>query len=370
PWGTYLTCEENVHFYFGGAGFMPNALQERYGLSARWTAFHGWSLFDRRFDLTDADYANEANRFGWIVEIDPLAPSAPPLKRTALGRLGHEGCAIAVGRDGRAVGYMGDDEGFEYIYKFVSEKDWQVMRAEGRSPLDHGKLYAARFNDDGSGDWLELTIENPLLAEEFEDQAAVLTFARKAADIVGATPMDRPEWTTVGPDEYVYCSLTNNARREEPSAANPTAPNRYGHILRWRDEDSHIGTAFEWEIFLIAQETHGTEESFSSPDGLWADPDGRLFIQTDGGQADGLNDQMLAAATESGEVKRLFEGVPGCEVTGIAVTPDRRTMFVNVQHPGNGNREAPSFPGEYDGATIPRDATVAISRKDGGIVGS
>ncbi len=371
PWGTYLTCEENVHFYFGGEGFTPNARQERYGFTSRWTAFHGWSRFDSRFNLMDADYVNEPNRFGWIVEIDPLAPDAKPIKRTALGRFRHEGCAITVGEDDRVVGYMGDDEGFEYIYKYVSEKSWKALRDEGRSPLDHGKLYAAKFNDDGSGEWLELTIENPLLAEEFEDEAEVLLFARRAADLVGATPMDRPEWTTVGPDEYVYCSLTNNIQRNAADAANPTAPNVHGHIIRWRDERHHVGTKFEWDIFLIAEETHGTEESFSSPDGLWADPDGRLFIQTDGsGQADGLNDQMLVADTESGEIKRLFEGVPGCEVTGIAVTPDRRTMFINVQHPGNGNPEQTSFPEAFDGVTIPRDATIAISRKDGAVIGS
>lgn len=371
PWGTYLTCEENIHFYFGGEGFEPSPRQQRYGLNARWTSFHGWSRFDPRFDLTNPEYVNESNRFGWVVEIDPMAPSAPPVKRTALGRFRHEGCAIAVGRDDRVVGYMGDDEQFEYIYKFVSDRSWKALRDEGSSPLDHGRLYAARFDDDGTGEWLELTIDDPRLAAEFADQAEVLMFARRAADIVGATPMDRPEWTTVGPDEYVYCSLTNNSRRRDTNAANPLAPNRHGHIIRWRDEDHHVGTRFQWEIFLIAEETHGTEESLSSPDGLWADPDGRLFIQTDGsGQADGLNDQMLVADTESGELKRLFEGVPGCEVTGIAVTPDRRTMFINVQHPGNGDPAETSFPLEYDGVTIPRDATIAIMRKDGGIVGS
>lgn len=359
PWGTYLTCEENVHFYFGASNpdWQPDERQARYGFSPRWTAFHRWSQFDPRFDLAHPDYANEGNRFGWVVEIDPMNPSAPPVKRTALGRFRHEGCAVTVGRGGRLVGYMGDDERNEYIYKFVSDNNWRTLRAQGRSPLDHGKLYAARFDDDGTGEWLELTIENPLLAAEFNDQAEVLIHARRAADLVGATPHSRPEWTAVGPDQQVYCSLT--------------AGHGAGSILRWRDNDHHIGTRFEWDIFLIATDTYETEEAFNAPDGLWADPDGRLFIQTDGrGQPSGLNDQMLVADTATGEIKRLFEGTPGCEVTGIAVTPDRRTMFINVQHPGDGNPAVSNFPYPQDGITIPRDATIAIRRKDGGIIGS
>src|SRR5690606_10636463 len=146
--------------------------------------------------------------------------------------------------------------------------NWKALRAQGKSPLDHGKLYAAKFNEDGSGEWLELSIANPLLAAHFNDQAEVLIFARRAADIVGATPLERPEWTTVGPNEYVYCSLTDGHGE--------------GSILRWRDSDHHVGTRFEWDVFLIAAETEGTEEALRAPDGLWADPDGRLFIQTDG----------------------------------------------------------------------------------------
>ena len=359
PWGTYLTCEENVHFYFGdpSSTFVPTELQARYGFAAFWSFFHGWSQFDARFDLGNADFANEGNRFGWVVEIDPMNPSAPPVKRTALGRFRHEGCALTVGRGGRVVGYMGDDEGDEYIYKFVSDKNWNALRAQGKSPLDHGTLYAAKFNEDGSGEWLELSMANPLLAPHFNDQAEVLIFARRAADIVGATPLERPEWTTVGPNGDVYCTLTDG--------------HGAGSILRWRDSDQHVGTRFEWDVFLIAADTAGTEEAFSAPDGLWADPDGRLFIQTDGrGQPGGINDQMLVADTASGELKRLFEGVPSCEITGIAVTPDRRTMFINIQHPGDGNPALTNFPEEYDGVTIPRDATIAIRRKDGGIVGS
>ena len=373
PWGTYLTCEENFNGYFGASNaqntWTPTAAQDRYGFTENGFDY-GWHLFDRRFDLSDVDYVNEENRFGWVVEIDPYDGTQTPVKRTALGRFKHEGIALTVGRGGRVVGYMGDDQRFDYIYKFVSDDNWKSMRKRGKSPLDHGKLYVAKFNDDHTGEWLELTIDNPALAAAFSSQAEILVYARMAADILGATPMDRPEWTTVAANGDVYCTLTNNSRRTEADAANPLAPNADGHIIRWRDADDHVGTTFEWDIFVIAQDTHGTEESFSSPDGLWADPDGRLFIQTDGGQKDGLNNQMLVADMKTGEIRRLFTGVTDDEITGITVTPDRRTMFINIQHPGDGNPASTNFPAPLDGVTVPRDCTIVITRKDGGIVGS
>lgn len=222
------------------------------------------------------------------------------------------------------------------------------MRAQGMSPLDHGTLYAAKFNDDGSGDWLELSPNNPALAGMSLEE--ILTFARVAADKAGATPMDRPEWTTVAPNGDVYCALTNNSARTVADAANPLAPNADGHIIRWHDSDQHTGLSFTWDIFIIAQDTHadGDERTFSDPDGIWIDPDGRIFIQTDGGQKKGLNNQMVVASTyDSGpdmDVRRLFSGVTSDEITGIAVTPDRRTMFINTQHPGNGDPTRTNFP--------------------------
>ena len=373
PWGTYLTCEENFNGYFGATNlnstWMATPEQERYGFTDNGFGY-GWHLFDRRFDLSDPEYANEENRFGWIVEIDPMDPTQTPVKRTALGRFKHEGIALVEGKGKRVVGYMGDDQRFDYIYKFVSSDNWKKLRKAGVSPLDVGKLYVARFDDDGTGEWMELTIDNPILAANFADQAEVLTYARIAADLLGATPMDRPEWTTVGPDQTVYCALTNNNRRTVANAANPLAPNDDGHIIRWKDSNRHIGTTFEWDIFLIAEETHGTEESFADPDGLWADPDGRLFIQTDGGQKDGLNNQLLVADTMTREVFRLFTGVTGDEITGITLTPDRKTLFINTQHPGNGDPTLTNFPAPQDGVTVPRDCTIVITRKDGGIIGS
>lgn len=385
PWGTYLTCEENFNGYFGDKTYNPETklgtwtpteAQRRYGFSAG-GAGYGWEKFDPRFDLSNANYTNEENRFGWVVEIDPMNASQTPVKRTALGRFKHEGAAVVVGQGGRAVVYMGDDERFDYIYKFVSESNWRSMQARGISPLDRGKLYVAKFNDDGTGNWLEVTINNPALKAKFKDQAEVLTYTRLAGDVLGATPMDRPEWISVGPQGDIYCTLTNNSQRGRTGlpgadAANPLAPNPDGHIIKWRDSNNHIGTTFTWDIFILAKDTHGEndERTFSSPDGLWADPDGRLFIETDGTQQKGLNDQMLVADTNTGEIRRMLTGVTGCEITGITVTPDRKTLFVNIQHPGDGDPNLTNFPAEPESGKIPRDATLVITRKNGGIVGS
>ena len=375
PWGTYLTCEENFNGYFGATGsWTPTEAQKRYGFSAQGSGYD-WHKFDPRFDLSNSSYKNEENRFGWVVEIDPMNASQTPVKRTALGRFKHENAEFVVGQGGRAVVYMGDDERFDYIYKFVSESNWRSMQARGISPLDQGKLYVAKFNDDGTGNWIELTINNPALAARFADQAEVLTYARIAADTVGATPMDRPEWIAAAPNGEVYCTLTNNTRRTTPDAANPLAPNTFGHIIKWRDSNNHVGTTFTWDIFVRAVDTHDTDKSaFGSPDGLWSDSDGRLFIETDGTQPEingvTLNDQMLVADPSTGEIRRIFSGVTDCEVTGVAITPDRRTMFINVQHPGDGDPTLTNFPLPFNGVTIPRDATVVITRKDGGIVGS
>lgn len=375
PWGTYLTCEENFNGYFGATGsWTPTEAQDRYGLSAE-GAGYGWHTFDPRFDLSNPDYTNEENRFGWVVEIDPMDAAQTPVKRTALGRIKHENAELVVGEGDRAVVYMGDDERFDYIYKFVSADSWRSMQSRGISPLDEGTLYVAKFNDDGTGEWLELSMNNPALAAQFADQAEVLTFARIAADTVGATPMDRPEWIAAAPNGEVYCTLTNNTQREDPTAPNPLAPNPYGHIIKWQDSDNHIGTTFNWDIFVLAADTHNVEESaFGSPDGLWADPDGRLFIETDGDQPEvngvTLNDQMLVADTTTGEIRRIFTGVTGCEVTGVTVTPDRRTMFINLQHPGDGDPTLTNFPAPQGSGKIPRDATVVVTRQDGGIVGS
>ncbi len=374
PWGTYLTCEENFNGYFGssaGDAFVPDENQDRYGFSS--TGFgYGWEQYDERFNLSNPNYANEQHRFGWIVEIDPEDGSKKAVKRTALGRFKHEGFAFATGSGGRAVGYMGDDQRFDYCYKFVSQANWRSMRARGLSPFDYGKLYVAQFRESGTGRWLELTIRNPKLKAKFKDQAEVLTFARVAADILGATPMDRPEWTTVANDGAIFWAMTNNSRRSETGPGSPLAPNPDGHILRMVDGNNHIGTTFTWTIPFIAEDTHadGDETTFSDPDALWADSFGRLFIGTDGGQQKGLNNQLLVADPATGEICRLFTGVASDEITGIAITPDQTTLFTNTQHPGNGDPTLTNFPAATDGVTIPRDSTIVITRKNGGLVGS
>ena len=380
PWGTYLTCEENFNGYFGRTTPGANTPEQtRYGFSA--TGFgYGWHLFDGRFDLSNPAFTNEENRFGWVVEIDPERPDAAPVKRTALGRVKHEGATFVEGKGGRAVVYTGDDERFDYIYRYVSAKNWRSMRAKGISPLDDGTLYVASFADDGTGSWLELSPNNPALAGWTIDR--ILVHTRLAADAVGATKMDRPEWITQGADGQMYCTLTNNTNRGVGSnpgtnAANPTVNNQWGHIIRWTDSDRYTGPTFTWDIFLLAKDTTDAGgQMFGSPDGIWADPDGRVFIETDGTQPGGNNDQLLVADSATREIRRLFTGVKSCEVTGITVTPDRRTMFVNLQHPGDGNPANSNFPVGGPGVAadpagpVPRDATIVITRVDGKVIGS
>jgi uncharacterized protein len=377
PWGTYLTCEENFNGYFGATNptWKASIEETRYGVNANGFGYD-WHKYDQRFDRSQPGYANEINRFGWVVEIDPENPKAKPVKRTALGRVKHEGAELVVGKNNRVVVYMGDDERFDYIYKFVSAGDWKKMVAAGKSPLDEGTLYAARFNDDGTGEWLELSPSNPALAAWSIDK--ILVHTRLAADLAGATKMDRPEWISTGADGWQYGTLTNNSNRGRSgqpgvNAANPIVQNSDGHIIRWKDSNGNLGRTFQWNLFLVSRDTFDEGgQMFGSPDGIWADPDGRIFIQTDGTQPGRNNDQMLVADAKTKEIKRIFTGVAGCEVTGVAVTPDRKTMFVNLQHPGDGDPKISNFPAKFTGAAgpRPRDCTIVITRKDGGIIGS
>lgn len=372
PWGTYLTCEENFDDYFGATdpAWQPNESQRRYGFIAEGQGY-GWHLHDDRFDL--AKNPNEEHRFGWVVEIDPNQPRRRPLKRTALGRFKHEGATVVEGRGKRVVVYSGDDERFEYVYKFVSADNWRSMFARGQHPLNEGTLYVARFAEDGTGEWLELSPDNPKLAGwNLED---ILVKTRLAADILGATKMDRPEWITIGQNEEVFCTMTNNTRStpDDNRPGNPPGPNPDGHIVRWVDSDRHTGTTFEWDFFAISEEVEDANgQMFGSPDGIWADQSGRIFVETDGDQPGGANDQLLVADQDTAEFKRLLTGVKGSEVTGLTVTASRRTLFANLQHPGEGDPAQTNFPAPFSGASgpVPRDATLVITRRNGGIVGS
>ena len=401
PWGTYLTCEENWDSYFANSGTLT-ADQRRNGITPKGRGYR-WQEFDERFDA--GKHPNEPNRFGWVVEIDPYDPQSRPIKRTALGRFSHEGAWSTVGTDGRVTVYLGDDRQFEYIYKFVSRDAWKPNeRSANRNLLDHGTLYVAKFHEDGSGEWVDLVFGKYGLnaAGGFKDQADVLIRTRAAADTLNATKMDRPEWIAVHPaTKEVYCTLTNSARRgvaKDPgtNASNPRANNTFGHIIRWREEGGEPSALnFKWDIFVLAGDPQHPDaakrgnikgDAFGSPDGLWFDDGGILWIQTDvstsamhkGDYERMGNNQMLAADIATGEIRRFLTGPSGCEVTGVVATPDGRTMFVNIQHPGEtaSERSDPKSPKAVsawpDGATgdRPRSSTIVIRKNDGGVIGA
>jgi len=399
PWGTYLTCEENFIFYFNG-GDTPSAHERRWGLRKGGVGYR-WHEHDERFDATK--HPNEPNRFGWIVEIDPYNPSSTPIKRTAMGRAAHEGATTALTKDGRAVVYMGEDARFEYIYKFVSrDKVKPGGFAANSTLLDHGSLWVAKFDDNGKGRWIELKHgSGPLnAAAGFADQGEVLIKSRQASDLLGATKMDRPEWIDIDQQGWVYCTLTNNSNRggdKQPAvdAANPRANNTMGHIIRWKEDGDFDGATFQWNHFVLAGDpANGRAEAkgnvkgdaFSCPDGLWTDARGVLWIQTDmstsamgkGDLAKLGNNTMLAADPRTGEIRRFLTGPAGCEITGATATPDGRTMFINVQHPGESpsERSDPANPRRFSNwpdqnpAGRPRSATVVIRKNDGGLIGT
>jgi secreted PhoX family phosphatase len=405
PWGTYLSGEENWAGYFRGPT-QPNEHERRWGIRAN-GGWNKWSDHDERFNA--ALHPNEPNRFGWIVELDPMDPTSTPVKRTALGRAAHEGAWVATTREGRAVVYSGEDARFEYIYKFVSRDRIKpaghglTAAQANRDLLDHGTLYVARFEADGTGRWLPLVHgQGPLTAANgFADQGDVVIKARQASDLLGATKMDRPEWLAIDErSRWVYCTLTNNTARGtagQPGvdAANPRARNEMGQIIRWQERGDLDGETFIWNHLMLAGIAQSSDpnargnirgDAFACPDGIAFDPRGVLWIQTDVGPANlkkGVhqplgNNQMLACDVATGEVRRFLVGPVNCEVTGVTWTPDGRTMFLNIQHPGEGagERLSPQNPRQNsnwpdfrpDGR--PRSATVVVRRRDGGVIGA
>jgi uncharacterized protein len=399
PWGTWLTCEENFHGYFWGrmADDHPEARNyKRYGVPGNWYA---WGKWHDRFDVTKEP--NEANRFGWIVEIDPFDPASTPKKRTALGRMKHEGAAGLINKDGRYVIYTGDDERFDYVYKFVTAGRVDTQnRGANMNLLDEGTLFVARYNADGTGDWLPLIHGRGPLTElnGFRSQADVLIETRRSADLLGATKMDRPEDVEANPStNKVYVILTNNNRRkaDQVDAANPRADNRFGHIIEMTVPDGdHAATRFSWEIlvkcgdpaiaavgatFSSATTRHGW---FGMPDNLAIDGQGRLWIATDGnsgsktGRSDGV--WALETAGEGRATGKLFFRCPaGAELCGPYFTPDDETLFVAVQHPGEADDDDPNAaPATFENPATrwpdfkpdmpPRPSVVAITKKGGG----
>jgi secreted PhoX family phosphatase len=414
PWGTYLTAEENVDDYFGNGAAAeldePTALAHaRFGFRQRDSA-HRWEYVDSRFD--SARNPRESLKFGWIVELDPFAPERPLKKRTALGRFKHECATTVLCADRRAAVYMGDDQQFEYLYKFVSRARFDPARPQdNRDLLDEGTLYVARFRDDGRGEWLPLVHgAHPELTVErgFASQGDVVLRCREAADRLGATPLDRPEDVAVNPqtgDVYVAC--TQNLDRDggvaavagrtldtRTDAASPRAPNPAGHILELVEQGGDAAaTSFRWEIFVLAgapstrqlvsalpaahtaslaegvtyySGATAVEEisGFANPDNLGFDADGNLWIVTDGNQPGGNNDGCFVCPTagpERGRVRQFMSGPIGAEVCGCEFVPGGGALFLSLQHPGAaGSAENPHSHWPDGGDAAPRPSVVAI----------
>jgi hypothetical protein len=404
PWGTYLSGEENFAYYFDG-GDKLDAHQQRWGM--RKASLYRWPEHDERFDARK--HPNEFNRFGWVVEIDPMDPQSTPVKRTALGRAAHEGAWVALTRDRRAVVYSGEDARFEYIYKFISRDPVRPAGAgisaaqANRDLLDHGTLFVARFNADGGGQWMPLVHGNgPLTAANgFADQGEVLIKTRQASDLLGATKMDRPEWLAIDQQRgEVYCTLTNNSSRGAQGmpgvdGANPRANNVMGSIIRWKEDGDFDGLTMQWNHLVLAGDPANARaeakgnikgDIFACPDGLLIDARGVLWIETDmhatqmykGELVRIGNNQMLACDRASGEIRRFLTGPVNCEITGVTLTPDGRTMFINIQHPGETptDRSDPATPAKFSNwpdyrvGGRPRSSTVVIRRSDGGLIGT
>ncbi|MBO1438221.1 PhoX family phosphatase [Meiothermus sp. CFH 77666] len=392
PWGTILTAEENFNQYFAGNNALPDGpikrSHARYGLPGG-NSSRRWELFYERFDLTKEP--NEPFRHGWIVEIDPYDPTSTPKKRTALGRFKHEGAETTVAPSGQVVLYMGDDERFDYLYKFVTKGRFNPTdRKANLNLLDEGTLYVAKFNADGTGVWLPLVQGNgPLTAANgFSSQADVLINTRLAADLLGATKMDRPEDVERNPvTGAVYAVMTNNNRRTaaQVDAANPRPDNRHGHIIEMLEAGNDpTATTFRWALFLVAGEPSDPTTYFagfpkdkvstvSCPDNITFDQAGNMWIATDG-QDSSLkkNDAVYAVPTqgpERGYVRQFMSAPVGAEICGPIFTPDNKNFFAGIQHPGEGGTLEKPVSTWPDGTNVPRPSVVAVRKLDGGIIG-
>ncbi len=401
PWGTVLIAEENFRHYFHGD---PAAIEAEHPHEARMhrrfdilgSARHYWHLREPRFHIEREP--REPNRFGWVVEIDPYDATSQPVKRSALGRCQHEAATVVARAGAPVVVYSGDDSADEYIYRFVSAAAFDADNLDNnRDLLDSGTLYVARFNDDGSGRWLPLRHGEPGLtrADGFASQADILIDARLAADAVGATRMDRPEDIETSPvSGRVYVSLTKNDQRRRADAANPRQPNPAGHILEILPPGGdgardHVADEFQWNVFLLAGDPqappaqrgrYGDNTSahgwFCNPDNFAFDPGGRLWIATDGFVDFGVHDGLWAAQTSGpGRAScRHFFGCPrGAELCGPCFTPDGKTLFVAVQHPGDEPGATFAEPTtrwpDFREDMPPRASVVAVRRQDGGDIG-
>ncbi len=394
PWGTYLTAEENFHQYFSGE--IDQAEYERYGIVGR--PSYNWGNYYDRFDISKEP--NEPMRFGWVVEIDPYEPDSQPIKRTALGRFKHENATTVVAPSGQVVVYSGDDERFDYIYKFVTQGTYNPDdRAANKDLLDEGTLYVAKFEADGRLLWLPVVQgEGPITPENgFNTQADVMIETRRAADLLGATKMDRPEDVETNPvNGHVYVMLTNNSRRtpDQIDFVNQRFNNVWGHIVEMippggeGPEADHTATEFTWDIFLRAGDPddssngalygQGVSENgwFCNPDNVTFDNEGRIWISTDGCPGFGFADGLWAADTtgEARAVTKHFFACPkGAEMCGPTFTPDGRTLFVAVQHPGDDKDSTFANPStrwpDFEEGIPPRPSIVVITKADGEVIG-
>ncbi len=418
PWGTVLSGEENFNQYFVGGDAAPAELKPklaRYGISttARYpSGSRKWERAQERFDL--AKHPHEAHRFGWIVEVDPLDPQSRPRKHTAMGRFKHEGANVIVAKNGKVVAYMGDDERFDYLYKFVSDKkflpgDSAVARRHNLTLLESGTLYVAKLTGDspaadidgtgklpadgafdGRGEWIKLVHGNKSYVPGMT-AADVLTFTRLAGDAVGATKMDRPEDVEPSPvTGKIYVALTNNTNRgvgTNPGVdeANPRVANKHGHILEVTESrGDHTADSFTWSLPIVCGDPTDASSYFagydkkqvspiSCPDNVAFDTAGNLWISTDG-NALGSNDGLLATPIEGPERGHLrqFLTVPvGAESTGPFITADDRSVFVAVQHPGEVTGASIDSPAStWPDGDFAKPGVVVAWRLDGGPVGS
>jgi len=404
PWGTWVSAEENFNGYFWGE------LKEDHANFANFKRLgapgnqYAWGKFHDRFDILKEP--NEANRFGWIVEIDPTDPNSVPKKRTALGRFKHEGAAMLVNKDGRVVVYSGDDQQFDYVYRFITDGTFNPNdRAANMDLLDKGTLSVAKFNEDGSVNWIALVHGTGKLTAEsgFASQAEILIRTREASDTTGATRMDRPEDVEANAATgKVYVMLTNNSRRkpEDVDPANPRPENLFGHIIEMTAPDmDHAADTFTWEILVKCGDPTVTEvgATFSSsttkngwfgmPDNCAIDADGRLWIATDGNNPTdtGRTDGLWGLETEGelrGTSKLFFRCPAGAELCGPMFTPDVEAAFVAIQHPGDDGEAWPAFgrvstfddPStrwpDFSDDMPPRPSVVAITKTGGGKIGA
>ncbi|MEU9786515.1 PhoX family protein, partial [Streptomyces phaeochromogenes] len=411
PWGTTLHGEENFNQYFANASRPTDA---RYGIGTGATE-RKWERFDKRFDV--AQEPNEVHRFGYIVELDPYDPTSTPRKRTALGRFKHEGATIRLTDDGRPVAYSGDDERFDYMYKFVGSKrmrhgNSRSAREHNLTLLDEGTLYVAKLTGDspateidgtgklpadgefdGSGTWIPLataTAKGAVSHVEGMTAEEVYVFTRLAGDKVGATKMDRPEDIQPSPHTgKVYVALTNNTNRgvgsnAKADEANPRNANKHGHVLELTERRNRADAlTFAWSLFLVAGDPKDPATYFagfpkdrvsqiSCPDNVAFDPHGNLWISTDGAQL-GSHDGLFGVATKGdrrGELKQFLTVPKGAETCG-PIVQDRRVL-VAVQHPGEITGATVENPASIwpDGpGKIVRPSVVAVWRKDGCDIG-